>query len=160
NGVRPRLRRPPRAPELRELACQIRRPIFPSCMENTLQDQLKVPKKTMTADLALLGEKPRRVELYLVPHGDGTSSRQELIDLLLQDREFLPAEDVIEGKPFLFNTKKVMWISLPPPPPGGADHEEEWLDRQRAARVEMEDGTLLDGQLLYTAPAENARVLD
>src|SRR5262249_10579770 len=71
----------------------------------------------------------------------------------------LPAEDVIEGKRFLFNTKKVLWISLLAPPQG-MDGGEAWLDRQHAARVEMEDGTLLDGQLLYSAPAENARVLD
>ena len=127
-------------------------------METTLQDQLRVPKQSITVDLALRGQRIRRVELYFVPRGDGTSSSQELIDLLLQDREFLPAEDVIEGQLFLFAAKKVLWISMPPST--GSDRDVEWLDRRRTARVELEDGTVLEGEILYAAPADNARVLD
>lgn len=126
-------------------------------------EALKVPKRAVAVELALAGREPRPVEVYVAEHQAHAFRRQDVLDLLEHEQAFLPARDVADGAWVMFNKDTVVWMSLPVAALGeDADDDggDELFDYRREVRVEVHGGPPLEGELLYSTPAERARVVD
>ena len=125
-------------------------------------EPLKVRKQAVAVELALSGGSPRVVEVFLAEHRAHEFRRQHVLDLLEHVQAFLPARDISSGAWEIFNKDAVLWIGVPLSPfgseTGGAD--EELFEFRRAVRVDLLGGGPLEGELLYTAPEESARLVD
>jgi hypothetical protein len=124
---------------------------------------LRLPKRPVTVELALLGAEPRSVDLYLAKHQDQVWRRQDMVDLLEQDRPFLPSFDRSKKCWFLFRTEAVVWVELPAQPraSGASEDEElELFELRRSVQVDLPGGKGLAGELLYSPQADGPRVLD
>jgi hypothetical protein len=121
---------------------------------------LRVPKKTLEVELALTGETPRRVELFLAEHGSHDFNRQSVLELLDQGRSFLPVRDLETGVWEAFNSRAVVWIGMSRVAADAEDSGDELYDHQNLVRVALLGGGALEGEILYSAPEGAARVVD
>ena len=122
---------------------------------------LRVRKEPIEVELVLAGEPPRPVELFLAEHGSRGFDRQSVLDLLEQSEGFLPACDRKTGNWESFNSRSVTWIGMSKIATGADESKNELYDRRKLVRVEFAGGPdPLEGELLYSAPEESARVVD
>lgn len=121
---------------------------------------LHVRKEPIEVELVLAGEPPRRVELFLAEHGSRGFDRQSVLDLLEQSEGFLPACDRETGNWESFNSRSVNWIGMSRVATGADESANELYDRRKLVRVEFAGAAPLEGELLYSAPEESARVVD
>ncbi len=127
-------------------------------------DALKVPKQAVEVELALAGiGASRSVEVFVAEHQAHAFRRQDVLDLLEHEAAFLPARDRADGG-VLFNKDAVVWVAIPIAAARAAladdDEEEELFDHKHHARIELTGREPLEGELLYSSPAEHARVVD
>ena len=123
-------------------------------------DPLRVPKEPFAVDLALARFVPRRVVIYLAGQGPEELLRQRVLGLLEHAQAFLPAHDEATGKWEIFNKDALLWIGVPLAPFGSAAAEEELFDFRRTVGVDLVGAEPLVGELLYSAPEENTRLVD
>jgi len=121
---------------------------------------LRVRKEPIEVELLLAGEPPRRVELFLAEHGSRGFDRQSVLDLLEQSEGFLPACDRETGNWESFNSRSVTWIGMSRIATDTDESANELYDRRKMVRVEFAGLRFLEGELLYSAPEESARVVD
>lgn len=126
----------------------------------TSSPQLRIRKEPLEVELALAGEQPRRVELFLAEHGSHAFDRQRVLDLLEQPDSFLPACDRETGNWESFNSRSVIWIAMPRSSAEAEGGGSELYDRRKFVRVSLAGGGSLEGEILYSAPEESARVVD
>lgn len=126
----------------------------------TSSPQLRIRKEPLEVELVLAGEPPRRVELFLAEHGSHGFDRQSVLELMEQSDSFLPACDHETGNWESFHTRSVVWIAIPRSPADGEESGGELYDRRRFVRVWLTGGASLEGEILYSAPEESARVVD
>lgn len=126
----------------------------------TASAQLRIRKEPLEVELVLAGEPPRRVELFLAEHGPHAFDRQSVLDLLEQADSFLPACDRETGNWESFHTRSVVWIAIPRSPADGEESGGELYDRRKLVHVWLTGGASLEGEILYSAPEESARVVD
>lgn len=126
---------------------------------NATNDELKVPKSTLSVRLRLHGQRPRPVELFVPHHGARPRQEIELRDLLEQRDLFVPAHDAAGDHWLLFNRNAVVWIALDVPTDGGEGVE--LYEKRAAVRVDLADGSPpLEGELLFSKAATGERVAD
>jgi hypothetical protein len=123
-------------------------------------ENLRIRKRPLEVNLALFGSEPRRVRLFLAEHGSHDFNRQRILDLLEQVDSFLPACDLGSGDCESFNSRAVAWIGVPLAPVEGEESAEELFEHRRRVRIVLFGALSLDGELLYSAPAEASRVVD
>lgn len=127
-------------------------------------DALKVPKQAVAVELAFVGQAARRVEVFVAEHQAHAYRRQDVLDLFEHEHPFLPAHDVVDQTWSIFNKDTVVWAGVSLPTARAAldddETEEELYEQRRLVTVELVGGDKLDGELLYTSPAEHARVAD
>lgn len=119
---------------------------------------LRVPKYPVAVDLALVGRGIRRVSLFLAEYRAHTWHRQEVLDLLEQETRFLPAHDETADEWLCVRREAILYVRVPPPE--GEMAEEELFEHRHAVKVRLHEGTELEGVILYTAPPEQARLID
>ena|SRR5215468_164022 len=116
---------------------------------------LRVPKHTVTVELALDGRAPRTVEIYLAEQRAHDFQAEDVADLFGEPTPFLPARDVAEAEVVVIRKEAVAWVALPIP--AGTD---ELFEERHDVRVELRGGGGLDGELLYSPPEGQGRVVD
>jgi hypothetical protein len=121
---------------------------------------LRVRKDPLAVELSLAGEQPRSVELFLAEHGPHAFSRQSVEDLVLQADGFLPACDAATGEWESFNARSVSWISLSRAAFEAQAAADELFEQRRTVRVSLVGGASISGEVLYSAPAAEARLVD
>jgi hypothetical protein len=121
---------------------------------------LRVRKDPFEVELALAGRPPRRVELFLAEHGSHGFARQKVLDLLEHGGGFLPACDVETGRWETFNAQAVSWIGMSRDSVESEGGPEELFEHRRFVRVTLAGGSALEGELLYSAPSGEARLVD
>jgi hypothetical protein len=128
------------------------------------RSDLKVPLRRVAVELCLGGQVARRVELFLGEHRDHAWVRQEVIDLLEGGRRFLPCRDVDLGTFTLINREHILWLSMPL----AEDHSQAvddgelglLFDQRHQVSLQLTGGIRLEGAILYSAPVEQARLVD
>ncbi|HEY6066741.1 MAG TPA: hypothetical protein VIY96_11325 [Thermoanaerobaculia bacterium] len=123
-------------------------------------EDLRIRKDPLEVELALAGRSPRLVELYLAEHGAHDFVRQRVVDLIEQANSFLPACDVESGQWESFNARSVVWIGIPRPAVEAEGSADELFEHRRGISVTLADGGSLEGEVLYSAPEGEARLVD
>jgi hypothetical protein len=121
---------------------------------------LRVPKKTLEVDLALVGASPRRVELFLAEHGSHDFDRQHVLELLDQSESFIPIRDLETGEWESFNSSAVVWIGISGSSVDGDGSGDELFEHRRPVLVALSGGTWLEGEVLYSAADAGPRLVD
>ena len=111
-------------------------------------------------ELALAGRPPRRVRLYLAEHGSHVFNRQRVLDLLEQPESFLPACDVETGEWESFNARAVVWIGMSGLSADAAGAGDELYEHRKLVKVTLAGGGALAGEILYSAPDGESRLVD
>lgn len=121
---------------------------------------LRVPKKTLEVELALVGTTPRRVELFLAEHGSHDFNRQHVLELLGEPGTFLPVRDLETGEWELFNSRAVVWIGMSGSSIDAEGSGDELFEHRRSVRVALAAGDWLEGEVLYSTPDAGPRLVD
>jgi hypothetical protein len=121
---------------------------------------LRIRKEPFEVELALAGRSPRRVEIYLAEHGPHAFVRQKVLDLLEQPGSFLPACDVETGLWESFNARAVVWIAMSRDSAAAEGSTEELYDFRKFVRLALSGGGALVGEILYSAPDGETRLVD
>jgi hypothetical protein len=131
---------------------------------------LRVPKRRLTVELVQRRSDPGRFEVFLAEHQDHSWHRQEVLDLLEEDTPFFPAHDETTDGWVLIRRDSLVWVAISgmelvaaadlgdlfaDDGPGVA-----LFDYRHHVRLDLVEGRTLEGQLLYSAPPEQARVID
>jgi hypothetical protein len=121
---------------------------------------LRIRKEPLEVELALAGRPPRVVVIFLAEHAGHGFERQTVLDLLEQVEPFLPALDVETGVCESVNARAVVWIGMSRQSmeaEGGAD---ELFEHRKCVRVALAGGGSLEGEVLYSAPEGESRLVD
>jgi hypothetical protein len=121
---------------------------------------LRVPKRTLEVELALVGATPRRVELFLAEHGSHDFNRQRVLELLDQAGCFLPGRDLETGEWETFNSRAVVWIGMSGSSIDAEGSGDELFEHRQSVRVALAAGDWLEGEVLYSAPDGGTRLVD
>lgn len=121
---------------------------------------MRVRKDPLEVELALAGRPPRRVELYLAEHASHAFVRQRVLDLLEQPDSFLPACDVETGEWESFNAHAVVWIGIARPSADAEGSGDQLYEHRKFVRMAFSGGGALEGEVLYSAPDGEARLVD
>ena len=121
---------------------------------------LRVPKKTLEVELALVGATPRRVELFLAEHGSRDFDRQHVLELIDQAGCFLPIRDLETGEWGSFNSRAVAWIGISGSSGDAEGSGDELFEHRLPVRVAFAGGGWLEGEVLYSTPDAGPRLVD
>jgi hypothetical protein len=123
---------------------------------------LRIRKNAVKVELALATGEPRRVEVFVAEHRDHEFRREDVLNLLEHVQGFLPARDAASGRREIFNKDALLWIGVPLSPLGSEAESaaEELFEFRRPVRVDLIGAHSLTGEVLYSAPAENTRLVD
>jgi hypothetical protein len=128
------------------------------------RSDLKVPLRRVAVELCLGGQQARRVELFLGEHRDHAWMRQEVIDLLEGERQFVPCRDLELGTSTLINRDHILWLAIPltEDHSQAVDDSELGLlfDQRHQVSLQLSGGITLQGAILDSAPVEQARLVD
>ena len=121
-----------------------------------------VPKRVVTVELALSGRRPERAQVFVAAGDGGDAARRAVVELLEHAHAFLPTQSDSDRSPQIFNKDALVWVAIAGEAAAAeADDEEDTLFEYRhEVRVELTGGTQLSGELLYSLPADHARVVD
>lgn len=114
-------------------------------------DEMRVPKRRVTADVVMAGGAARRVELFLSEAAEGHAGPERPSDLLNASGEFLPALDAAGGRVAFLNRNAVAVVRL------AAELEHDVADEpiirsEHEVAVTLADGTELRGLVSYLRP--------
>ena len=122
---------------------------------------LRVRRQSVAVDLALAAAAPRRVELFLPEPPAGKDRRQQVLDLIEEGPDFLPARESASGRWEIFHRNAVLWVRILPGSFGPeAEESDELFDFRQKVRVDLDAGDPLEGELLYSAQEQETRVTD
>jgi hypothetical protein len=119
---------------------------------------LRVPKRAVTVELALVARAACRVDLFVAEHHAHDFRPEDVLDLLEDPPAFLPAREITDdggGSWFVLNKDTVVWVAL-----HGGVRDEDLYDTRQDVGVELTSGTLLRGELLFSAPDGHNRLSD
>jgi len=128
---------------------------------NDKSNALKVPKARLAVEMKLCGRDARKVELFVSDQRLHASQRKTVLELIEGPDHFVPAQDRETGEWLLVNREELSWVALAQPAGADSDTDEiELFDQRFFVRAELNDGTALDGELLFSSPATGRRVVD
>ena len=122
-------------------------------------DELRVPKRSVPAELQLEGQATRTLAVFLSDIASGHAGSERLSDLLETAQAFLPAQDPHSGEPVFVHLQRLVWARVP------ALLEYEELHGSCAASVHavqltLSDGSRFSGSVRYLLPPGAARLTD
>jgi hypothetical protein len=121
---------------------------------------LRVHKEPVEVELALAGLAPRRVEIFLAEHRPDGFVRQSVLDLVEEVESFLPACDSESGAWQTFNARAIQWIGMARDSAEALGCADELFEHHTFVQVSLEGGATLDGEILYSAPDDESRLVD
>ena len=120
-----------------------------------------VPTQKIVVDLYFEGREPRRGELFVA---DPRRSPRSLVEVLEGPATFLPFVDQADKCVTLVNRDQLCRVA---PLLVALDREDTpanslaaLTERRQPARIELRDGTSLEGEVWYAPPAPKARLSD
>ena len=118
-----------------------------------------IPKAKIPVRVLLRNRTLHRLELF-VPLQEARKPPERVVqELLEQPRSFFPGRDQDTGDFLLVQRDAVLWAAVERQE--GQELEAlELYDRHVWVRVDLEDGSRLEGELFYSAPTARARVMD
>jgi hypothetical protein len=119
---------------------------------SSASSDLRIPKQAVAVEVALDGEAPRGVELYLAAQRAHDPRPEDVRALLEAGAAFLPARDAAGA--FVLARDAIVWIAI------AAGDDLELYDERHDVHLELRGGAALDGELLYSPPAGQGRVVD
>jgi hypothetical protein len=135
-------------------------------MSHHSSSNLRLPKIAVAVHIASRDREVRRYEVFVAPHQEHAYRRQHVIDLLEGRDGFVPARDVDEDRWVLTNKATIVWAALPltdgalPVEEEAESFEPQLYDVQIEVTVELAAHAAIEGQILYSPPADHARVVD
>jgi hypothetical protein len=122
-------------------------------------DELRVPKRSVPAELQLEGKPTRTLAVFLSDIAPSHAGSERLSDLLETGPAFLPAQDPLTGAPVFVHRERLAWARVP------ALLEYDELHTSAAASVHavqltLSDGTRFSGHVRYLLPPGAARLTD
>lgn len=121
---------------------------------------LRVPTQTVRVEVAFASATPRLVALFSPPGAVVRADRVRVAELLDRDPRFLPARDEETGGQVTLGIRAVAWIGVPLERSQEILDDEDLFEHRRDVQIELVDGALLEGELMYSAPASSTRVVD
>ncbi len=119
----------------------------------------RIPKAKIPVRMLLRNRTLQRLELFVPLRMARDPQGKVVRDLLEQDRPFFPARDQDSDSFLLIQRDAVVWAAVDKVLESEIEHIELY-DRHVWVRVELQDGSRLEGELFYTAPTARARVMD
>ncbi len=121
-----------------------------------VSQHLRVPKRRVPVEVALAGHAARPAEVFLAETSAHSHRPERLSDLLDGATSFVPVLE--DGRAALLGRSSLLWVSVDN---GVLEEDElELFSHRKKVTLELRDGSSLEGELLYTAPMESARVAD
>lgn len=119
----------------------------------------------MAVELGLSGQAARKVELFLGEHRHHAWHRQEVLDLLEGERQFLPCTEPGGGSATLVNRDHIVWLAMVAREDWSPNDEDApdldlLYDHRHHVSLRLGAGPAIDGALLHSAPSEHARLAD
>ena len=127
---------------------------------------LSLPKIPVTVQVLGPGGEPVLLRVFLAEHRDHEFHRQHVIEMLESDGHFMPAEDVNTGEWSLVNKHMLRYVGIPriggalPVEDGPETADEELFDVRVSVRVVLSRADAVTGDVLYSPPADHARLVD
>jgi hypothetical protein len=119
----------------------------------------RIPKAKIPVRMLLRNRTLHRLELF-VPLQEARKPPGRVIrELLEQPRAFFPGRDLDTDAFLLVQRDAVLWAAVERAQ-SQALEELELYDRHVWVRVDLEDGSRLEGELFYSAPTARSRVMD
>jgi hypothetical protein len=122
----------------------------------------RIPKAKIPVRVLLRNRTLHRLELF-VPLQEARKPPERVVrELLEQPRSFFPGRDQDTGAFLLVQRDAVLWAAVERQEgkEGQTLEALELYDRHVWVRVDLEDGSRLEGELFYSAPTARARVMD
>lgn len=121
----------------------------------------RVPKRQAPAMIALVGQPPVQLSLYLAERAERHSGTEYPSDLLNDGDEFIPASDP-EGQVLILRRSAIMVLSVASEfeDPSGEEMVGDGQLMQVPVHVRLEDGNSVRGDLVYWRPESHRRVQD
>ena len=129
-------------------------------VEPGLADLYRIPMVPVPAEILLLGRAPIAVTLHLATLS-GTHPGGETVDEFLNsERRFIPAHDREDGRVVLLNRDAIVWVRVRADAPMEFGREEHVAAMMDLVRVELEEGSSVEGTLRDVSAAPDARLSD
>lgn len=121
----------------------------------------RVPKRQAPAMIALAGQPPMQLSLYLAERAERHSGTEYPSDLLNDGDEFIPASDP-EGRILILRRSAIMVLSVASEfeEPSGEETVGDGQLTHVPVRIRLEDGGSVKGELVYWRPESHRRVQD
>lgn len=126
---------------------------------NVGEADLKLPKLRASIQVALHDGNTRQMAVFIAEHRAHDWRPQQVLDLFEDDAAFLPAFDESDQAWMLVNKDLILWIALPTSR-AASEEDEPLFEHRHEVTIELTGGHRLQGQLLYSAPTGNTRVVD
>ncbi len=124
-----------------------------------------VPRRRVAVELGLSGQAARQVEIFLGEHRHHAWHRQDVLDLLEGERQFIPCTERGSGEVTLVNRDHIVWLAMAASEDRSPSDEETpdldlLYDHCHHVSLRLGMGTAIDGALLHSAPSDHARLAD
>lgn len=113
--------------------------------------------------VALEGEPASEAALFVpdVPRSARAQLLEDVADVLEEERDFLPV--LFGGRHALVNRASIAYVAVARRPPGADDEVSDvhaLFDHRCPVTIRLHGGTSLRGTLLFSSPADRARLVD
>lgn len=115
----------------------------------------RVPKAELHVQLSLAGSAPADYIVFLSPFSDRHDGAEKVDEYLNDTRLFLPV--ALGGVRQIVSKNQMVWLRIPVPEDRA---EERMAATQKKARLEMNDGTRMEGHLRIDRPDYQSRISD
>lgn len=119
----------------------------------------RIPKDRVNVRILLRNQTMHQFELFVPIRRERRPPGQILRELLERDRPFFPGRDVEVNDFVLLHRDSVVWAAVEKDPEHELGHLDLYDHRVRV-RIELAIGTRLEGEVYYTAPSANSRLMD
>lgn len=121
-------------------------------------EELRVPKRTATVEVALFGGDERRLEVFLAESSPHHAGPERISDLFRNEEAFVPAFDPRTGRVSWLNTANV--VSVRTQAKLDDDETGDALPTEYEVEVVLSTGVRLRALIGYVRPDEQARLTD
>lgn len=119
-------------------------------------EELKVPKDRIAVELGLRNGTRHAGQLFLAENEAHAFRHESVTDIMCDERTFLPVVMVDRDEALCVNKAAIGYLAMR----RVANEDLELFDEELEVVVGLRDGTELAGNLLYTARAEQSRLID
>ncbi len=119
----------------------------------------RIPKDRVAVRILLRNQTMHQFELFVPIRRERRPPGQILRELLEQDKPFFPGRDMAADDFVLLHRDSVVWAAVEKDPERELGHL-DLFDHRVRVRIELAIGTNLEGEVYYTAPSAQSRLMD